>query len=102
MVIEKSMVGGATLLRVTVEQIDITNAAGFYSAINSEFSPTHGAEFIVDLHAVHVLVAQGVNVLVSLHKRMQQAGGRLRLRGVGEEVYAKLRMLKLTELLLLE
>lgn len=100
--IEKSVLGGAILVRVTAEQIDLTNVDNFLAAIGSAISPSRGSQCIVDLHAVQVLAAQGVNVLVAVHKQLQHAGGQLRLRGVQESVYTKLQTLNLTNVLTIE
>lgn len=98
--IENTMLGRTALVRVTVGQIDVSNVDRFLSAISNIAKSLHtGSRFVLDLQAVEVLAAQGINVLVAIQKQLQHGGSELRLLGVREDVYTKLQMLKLTSLL---
>jgi anti-anti-sigma factor len=50
------------------------------------------AELVIDLTACHVLNASGIDLLVSVHRRLREADGRLTLSGLSPRLYRTLEL----------
>jgi anti-sigma B factor antagonist len=72
-----SLVNGVAVVQAAVE-VDATNAADLRAAIVAAIGPG-AARLIVDMSGTEFCDSTGLNVLVRVHKRLEEAGGELLL-----------------------